>query len=447
MKHNKGLIIFTTLFSVAVFFIIFLMMWYWNDNYEDFNSSTFRSEIKIPGLKDGACPQGLAMAKHSMYNANGEIEYVLDSEGNPTEQAKEQEYYFVSAYFNKKNKASRIYVAGKESGYLGYVSLYLDDKPFCGHVGGIATDGNKWLWIGSESTVYCIKRRDTKFKITDEIVLKCVENGRLDLDDPENAASFEVNGSASFLSYYQPSQSSQGGSGKRLYVGEFYRAGKYETDKSHHVTLPDGTVNRAFMYEYNVSDTTDPYGLAKISETSSEYPNGLSKIVPKVQRVYSIPDQVQGVARVSGSTDADKGDSLIFSQSYGLSNSRLSVYNYKVINDNAKVSFTTIAEDGLEYPDVFVNNKTGPSTTHYYEKTSLWLYYVYGKSGSKSTGGNKNNISPSFIKSYSLPCMTEGLAVGSDDRVNILFESGARKYKMFVRQSINKIYSFRVSRA
>ena len=429
MKHKKGLIVFTALFSVVVFLSIFLMMWFWGDSYEDFNDS-FREEIAIPGLDEGACPQGLATANHKFYNKDGELEYVLDAEGNPTNQEKKQEYYFISAYF--KDKPSRIYVTGRTSGYLGYVSLCRDGEPFYGHVGGIATNGTVF-WIGSESTVYCIKRTVNDYdNAVDEIVRLSISKSVLDLQG-ENTTSFKVNGSASFVNYYRTSSSSNT-STERLYVGEFYRAGNYETPSNHHVTLPDGSVNRAFMYEYNVSSSTE-YGLTVISSNDK-----LNKQVPKVQKIYSIPERIQGVARVSGSNEYTSGDVLILSQSYGLVNSEIMLYNFKTIESSGNyISYSTIDSKGFEYPDV-----TYGGVRPYYD-ASVNVYYVYGNSNSKNVGKDGNTAYPSFIRSYSIPSMSEGLAVSSDDRVNILFESSAKKYKNFVRQPLDKIYSFRPS--
>ena len=430
MKHKKGLIIFTTLFSVVVFLSIFLMMWFWSDSYEDFDENYFREEVAIPGLDEGACPQGLATVNHTLYDNKGEIVYVPDAEGNLTEQKKKQEYYFVSAYF--KDKPSRIYVTGRTSGYLGYVSLYCGDEPFYGHVGGIATNGTVF-WIGSESTVYCIKRTNADFEnAADEIIQLSISKGVLDIKG-ESTASFEINGSASFVNYYRTSTSSTV-TNERLYVGEFYRAGNYETPENHHITLPDGSVNKAFMYEYNVSSSTE-YGLTVISSNDK-----LNKQVPKVQKIYSIPERIQGVARVSGSNEYTSGDVLILSQSYGLVNSEIMLYNFKTIESSGNyISYSTIDSKGFEYPDV-----TYGGVRPYYD-TSVNVYYVYGNSNSKNVGKDGNTAYPSFIRSYSIPSMSEGLAVSSDDRVNILFESSAKKYKNFVRQPLDKIYSFRPS--
>ena len=433
MKHKKGLIVFTALFSVVVFLSIFLVMWFWGDEYTDFDPNVFREEVSIPGLDEGACPQGLATVKHTLYNKEGEPVYFPDVEGNPTETLKTQEYYFVSAYF--KDKPSRIYVTGRESGYLGYVSLYKNGEPFYGHVGGIATNGTVF-WIGSERYVYCIKRAggDSKVTVIDELVLNSVTDHVLDLD-VETTTSFMIDGNAAFISYFESVNSI---SEAYLYVGEFYRAGNYETNKNHHITLPDGSVNRAFMYEFRVANSTE-YGLSVISDDGN-----INKQVPKVQKIYSIPERIQGVARVSGSKDDNNGDTFILSQSYGLANSEIMLYNYNTIDTgkNNTLAYTSIDANGFMYPDVTTLIAGRP----YYD-ASVNVYYIYGNANSKTVNKEGKEISPSFIRTYSLPSMSEGLSVSSDGRVNILFESSASKYKTFVRQSLDKVYSFRPSRS
>ncbi len=421
MKHKKGLIVFTTLFTVAVFLSIFIMIWFWGDKYVDFEGSTFREEVSIPGLKDGACPQGLAVYNYDLYDKKGEKQYILDSEGKPTSNAKKQDYYLISAYF--KDKPSRIYVTGKQSGYLGYVTLGYEGKDFHGHCGGVATNGTV-LWVASGNKVYVTKRSENSYtNVVDEIIKKSITKSVLEFD-----THFEINGSASFISYYKAANTST----ERLYVGEFYRAGNYETPSNHHVKTPDGkTTQRAFMYEYNVSTSTK-YGLSIKTDDDK-----MSEQVPKVQKIFSIPDKIQGVARVSGNSE-ERGDTLVLSQSYGLANSEILMYDFKTIEESGnRVMYTTIDEKGFEYAGVTVKSTGKPYTV-----TDLNVYYVYGNRNSKTTDNKGNKLYPSFFKSYSIPSMSEGLAVGSSGRVNILFESSAKKYKTFVRQPLDKIYSF-----
>lgn len=437
MKYKKSLIAFCTLFTIAVFLSIFLMTWFWGDKYADFKSTTFREEVAIPGLKDGACPQGLAIATTNRY--------FKDEEGNLT-LVGDDEYYFVSAYFGKdlsgKQKTSRIYVTGKKSGYLGYVSIYYNGQPFYGHVGGVATNGT-WLWLGSESKVFCAKRHDTKeYKsVADELVKKSLSNGTFEFD-----TYFEINGSASFINYFKPEA---GGGDGNLYVGEFYRAGNYETPKSHHLKTPDGGINRAFMYEYRVSNTTtNSYGLTTLSdddmEVTSDTPQNGSNEIPKVQKIYSIPDRIQGVARVP-SSNTELGDTLILSQSYGLVNSNILMYNCKPLEGSTnsdRISYKTLDEKGFEYAGTKLANVKDKVIPYRDNSSTLYVHYVYGSYNSKTEDKQGNKIYPSFYRSYSIPSMSEGLAISDNGRVNILFESAANKYKLFVRQPLDKIYSF-----
>lgn len=125
MKHKKLFISLTTILTVVLALIIFLMIWFWGDsykttaNYEGFES--FRAEFEIPGLKDGACPQGMANYRTTyLVDTDELVDPENPDEGYVTEE-KIQEYYFISAYF--KDEPSRIYVVGKETGYVGYVTM------------------------------------------------------------------------------------------------------------------------------------------------------------------------------------------------------------------------------------------------------------------------------------------------------------------------------------
>lgn len=147
MKHKKLFITATVIFTVIVFLSIFITIWFWGDKYKNFND--FRMEFEIPGLDEGACPQGMG-------NFKGEYD-VKDENGNPVldENGKQktayQEYFFISAYM--KEGASRIYVMGDDTGYVGFVSLKnTDGSDYTGHAGGVATNGYT-LWVVSDDTV------------------------------------------------------------------------------------------------------------------------------------------------------------------------------------------------------------------------------------------------------------------------------------------------------
>ena len=86
-----------------------------------------------------------------------------------------------------------------------------------------------------------------------------------------------------------------------LYVGEFYRAGPYETDPSHHFTTPAGDENKAILTalplkaDGSVADRTPAFAA-------------------------SIPDQVQGFA-------VHENGTVMVSRSWGLNPSYLDIYS------------------------------------------------------------------------------------------------------------------------
>lgn len=89
-----------------------------------------------------------------------------------------------------------------------------------------------------------------------------------------------------------------------LYVGEFYRAGNYETDPAHHFATPNGEENKAIVSCYALDE------------------NGL--LAPEGEQPYplycvSITELVQGFATKNGT--------FVMSRSYGLKNSALDYHS------------------------------------------------------------------------------------------------------------------------
>lgn len=361
MKFKKLFISLTAVFSVILCLGVFLLVWFACDTYPDFKG--FRKEFVIPGLKDGAVPQGLG-------TCNAEYEY---AEGGATAKDKQQ-YYFVSAYM-VDGSPSRIYVTGEKTGDIGYFTLKDGGNDVTDHCGGVASNGT-FVWVASEGYVYCLKFEDA--------VSAAKNNSALDIP-----AKFNANCNADFCYLGTDGSSTT----NYFYVGEFYREGDYETDKSHHFTTPvdsktglGGAENKAVMYRYNVSSYTD-FGLTATTV------GGVS--VPQIQRAYSIPDKVQGVAFTQSG--------LVLSQSWGLTNSTLGLYSTSTINGN-------YTSNGFKAAD-------GQRCT---------LYYV---------------DEYSLANEYSLPAMTEGLCT-VNSRVYVLSESAGAKYKMFVRERVKNVYSF-----
>ncbi len=408
MKHKKLVITLSAVLSVTVLLAIFITIWFWGDEYKDFDD--FRKEIQIEGLADGACPQGIT-------NVKAEIK-----DGTQTKYAL-QNFFFISAYF--KNKPSRIYVTGEKDGFIGYVTMKnTDGSDYTGHCGGIASNG-AFLWISSDDTVFVAKTASSSgYKsIAEEIIKKAAD------DSGEKSVafsySFAANCNASFLYYYDADDgaTSSPSSSDKLYLGEFYRKGNYETAKKHRLTTPGGDYNTAFAYEYSINTSSSSSNNTGLSCISSSYLSEDSGDVPKIQKIISITAEVQGFARTSDGK-------LVLSQSYGLKNSTLSVYDWSKIDTGTYT--TSICKTYFELNDEYfeysgVKTASGaPATTNNTDKAILRVYFA---------------DSQTHIKDYSIPCMSEGICV-SNDRVYVLFESGAKKYRTFVRQILENVYSF-----
>ena len=193
------------------------------------------------------------------------------------------------------------------------------------------------------------------------------------------------------------------------------------------------------MYEYNVdgNNSQNPYGLTRlVSNSEDDKTITEENNVPKIQKIFSLPEKIQGIA-FSGRTGYSTNDGLlVLSQSYGLSNSHLLCFDWGKINQSTnRTQYTKLFDYSFTYKDVYikVGDKQSP-----YSDNSLYVYYVDKRS--KDT----------LVKDYSVPSMSEGMCVvtpyGSNNvastRVYVLFESGCKKYNLFTRESIKHVYSF-----
>lgn len=435
MKHKKLFITFTAIFSVIVIIAVFLMIWFWGDTYKSGKKydgfEDFRAEVEIPGLKDGACPQGLGTYRATYTLKDGNGDPVLDDAGK--EKTDEQDYFFISAYFD--NAPSRIYVVGKKTGTVGYVTVKnVDGSDYTGHCGGVATNGYTF-WVVSDTTVYVAKKSNSTSSnnVATDIIKAAEVNGELQF-----TASFNANLNAAFCYYYDydGDPTSVSTSYDKFYVGEFYREKNFKTDDKHHILTPYGDMNRAFVYEFNVSTASNnKYGLTTLSAENLPDENK----VPRIQNIYSVTNEIQGFARTRGA-EAEEGG-LVLSQSYGLKNSHLLYYSWTEIKktSNRKPYKDLVISDEKGQP---ILNDDGNQVTYggftyegittksgaQYRDTSSSLYVYYVDGASK-------------LNDYSIPSMSEGLCV-VDDRVYVLFESGAKKYRTFVRQILDEVYSF-----
>lgn len=435
MKHKKLFISLTAICAVLVFLGIFLLMWYVGDSYKDFKR--FRKELAIEGLDDGAIPQGMT-TYYSTYT-DGEV----DENEKPV--TKKQQYFLVSSYMND-GSASRIYVTGETTGYVGYVTLRNEDgSEHKGHVGGIATNG-AYLWVGHDDSVLVATASEGYENVLKEIITKAQINKSGETEEVQSVkftTSFKANCKASFIGYFDDARYTDT-SYDRLYVGEFYRKGNYETESSHRIETPNGYKNTAFMYEYNVDRTSsksNPYGLTRIDSADTD--KTISSNVPKIQKIFSIPEKIQGVAfsgrRGSSTTSSDTDAMIVLSQSYGLANSHLLCFDWKVVSETANRQLYRSLSGGnsFAYDGVYRNRSNGDKTP--YTDSGLYVYYL------------DKNSDKMFVNDYSIPSMSEAMCTVTKEggtnadavkRIFVLFESGSKKYNLFTRESIKNIYSF-----
>ena len=152
-----------------------------------------------------------------------------------------------------------------------------DGSRYTGHAGGITAHG-KYVYISNASKIFV-----------------------LDASDIESAKDGDVLG---FIGHFEvPCRSSFCSSGPDgLLVGEYHADG-YETDASHEITTPDGSLHAAMIFLYAFSDEAE-FGVL------SDAP----------LRAYSVRDKVQGAA-FAGS------GKMALSCSGGLSSSGLHFYS------------------------------------------------------------------------------------------------------------------------
>ena len=323
-KSKKAIIALSILLAFLIGLGIFLCVWFFGAKYPAFDHLAQREEA-LPALTDGFCPQGACALPRN--------------DGGYTAA--------VSGYY-KPGVPSRVYLLG-EGKEPAFVTVEKDGKLLDAHFGGVAAT-EKYLYITNDT----------------EIV-------RLALEDVYEAAG--AGGKAAVIDSFEtgiPEIAFCAVSGDLFFVGEFYRKGNYETDKTHHVTQ-NGETNRALVYCYKMNED-NPHGMASITTPYA---------------VLSVRGLVQGIAV--------REDYIVLSCSWGLADSKLYWYS----------------------------NPLGGAS----EFSSTPRFFL-GED--------------SLLGTLTAPCMSEGIFV-REDRVNILFESGANKYKHFVRRRTTALYSVPLS--
>lgn len=248
LKKKLGIIISLTLIVLLALAVI---IYYFGATYPYYDSIK-KDEFAIPGLDTSFVPQGLSYDE----NSNN---------------------FLVGGYMSDGSK-SRIYCLSQDNNFEAkYITLLKDGKDFCGHLGGVAVYQNN-LFISS-----------------DGLVLRA---NLSDITSATNGAEIAI------IDYFTTSNGADSVTvcGNKLYVGEFYKADKYETKHEHYITINENEINKAISYCYTL-DSSKPYG---VSSTTPDY--GIS-----------VPNQVQGF-------DFTATGNIVVSTSYSIPDSKILIY-------------------------------------------------------------------------------------------------------------------------
>ena len=241
--------------GVALFLLIalfvFLIVWFFGASYQ--SMKLFREEERIPYLKNGISPQGLCAVPQN-----------------------EEGYTLAMSGYMTNGSPSRICLMGE--GKAKYVTLTQDGEAVTTHFGGITASANYFLVASGTQMV----------RVSVSAILEAEDGASIEAYD-----WFETDINAAYCYFDYETD--------KLYVGEFYRAGNYKTQESHHITV-NGETNYAFIYEYDGDE-----GCA----------GGVANQTPA--KAYSVRGLVQGVAFTK--------DYIYLSTSYGLADSHLSIYS------------------------------------------------------------------------------------------------------------------------
>lgn len=235
---------------ISVLAILFIVLWFvmfvaGNIIYREYLSGRERV-CRIPELNCGFTAQG--------------ITYIAETGG-----------YIQSGY--NRNGLALYYVNGSE--IRGFVPLSESGEPEKGHGGGVTHAGDFVYVAGDESLV--VYSLSELLEADNGASLEC--KGRVLVD---NSASFCFS------------------DGHLIYVGEFYRAGNYETSPDHAYTTPEGEERRAIVSCYRLNDD-----------------GSFASDIPEYR--ISVPELVQGFAVKDGV--------IALSRSWGLNSSVLEFYN------------------------------------------------------------------------------------------------------------------------
>lgn len=281
----------------------------------------------VPEINSGWAPQGIA------YTDSGYVQTGYDSDNNVV-----------------------MYLVNGDS-YKRVLTVDENGKAIKGHAGGVACTKNS-VYVANDNAVFRFDLSDIKSaaargKVTVKQVIP-VDNRAAYCHSDDNY----------------------------LYVGEFYRAGNYETEKSHYYTTPNKADNKAIVSCYRLDENGMMVGDAQ----------------PYPEYCISVTGLVQGFAVKDGV--------VMLSRSYGLVDSELQ-YHTLPIDGGAKITVS------------FKKNTDAP-------QKEVPLYYL----------DNTTNF-----KTLTLPAFSEDVTI-KGDRVVVTNESAANKYIVGKLFGANKVYSY-----
>ena len=318
-------IVFASLLTAIMIFLGVYYLWPWNKEFFD----KADKEFLIPGLDTTFVPQGMTKLDYN-------------------------NQYLISGYMGDGSPSRYYLYDSEEEKLVKYFTLKVDNEFYYGHAGGVANAGSTFWTVGDKQ---CLR-----FNLTQ--ITEVEDGGFIKVLD-----SFNTTNGADFVFT----------TNGMLWIGEFYKEGKYETDRSHHLETTSGETNHALVYGYEIHEGKK-YGLLNVTPT----------------KLLSIRDMVQGIA-------VDTSGNFIMSTSYSLPDSN--IYYYKNV---------------LEHE----------CDTHIYlGNNSIPLWFL------------DNN---SLLSAINAPSMAEEI-VFENNRVYILFESNAKKYRLFNRKRIKNVYSLPIT--
>jgi hypothetical protein len=202
---------------------------------------------------------------------------------------------FLAGGYMSNGSASRIYVISRSGEEVSYTCLKNQDgSDYTGHVGGIESY-NGYLLVADGG-------RDSSYGGGIDIFsLHDILQGK---EEARKIGRIKTYNNPAYCHIYDG----------YLFAGEFYREKDYETALSHRIETPAGDKNTALTMVFKLDTAfTDSFG-----------------INPEPIAGISTTDAIQGMVAYG---DRENGK-IVLSSSYGLSTSKIRVYDMKKISDN-----------------------------------------------------------------------------------------------------------------